>query len=73
MIGIADFPIGAMENWGLVTYREAYILFDKVNSSYVSKQTVAIIVGHELSHMWFGNIVTMVIKEKKIHLIFKKR
>lgn len=50
---------GAMENWGLVTYRETALLVDPKNSSLVSKQTVAIVVGHELAHQWFGNIVTM--------------
>ena len=48
-----------MENWGLVTYRETALLVDPKNSSLQSKQTVAIVVGHELAHQWFGNIVTM--------------
>lgn len=48
-----------MENWGLVTYRETALLVDPKNSSLMSKQTVAIVVGHELAHQWFGNIVTM--------------
>ncbi len=48
-----------MENWGLVTYRETALLIDPDNSSLQSKQTVAIVVGHELAHQWFGNIVTM--------------
>jgi puromycin-sensitive aminopeptidase len=48
-----------MENWGLVTYRETTLLIDPNNSSLMSKQTVAIVVGHELAHQWFGNIVTM--------------
>lgn len=59
MIAIADFAAGAMENWGLVTYRDTCLLCDTSNSSMVSKQTVAIVVGHELAHQWFGNIVTM--------------
>jgi len=59
MIAIQDFAAGAMENWGLVTYRDTCILVDQANSSLVSKQTVAIVVGHELAHQWFGNIVTM--------------
>jgi puromycin-sensitive aminopeptidase len=59
MIAIADFAAGAMENWGLVTYRDTCLLADQKNSSLVSKQTVAIVVGHELAHQWFGNIVTM--------------
>ena len=48
-----------MENWGLVTYRETALLVDPDNSSLQSKQRVAVVVGHELAHQWFGNIVTM--------------
>ncbi len=44
----------------MVTYRETALLVDSQNSSLMSKQTVAIVVGHELAHQWFGNIVTMV-------------
>ena len=59
LIAIADFAAGAMENWGLVTYRETALLVDPDNSSLQSKQRVAVVVGHELAHQWFGNIVTM--------------
>lgn len=51
---------GAMENWGLVTYRETAVLVDPENSSAHTKQWVALVVGHELAHQWFGNLVTMV-------------
>jgi aminopeptidase 2 len=59
MVAIPDFSAGAMENWGLVTYRTAYLLFDEKNSSLKTKQNVAYVVGHELAHQWFGNLVTM--------------
>ncbi|XP_078311638.1 puromycin-sensitive aminopeptidase-like [Crassostrea virginica] len=59
LIAIADFAAGAMENWGLVTYRETALLVDPQNSSSKSKQWVALVVGHELAHQWFGNLVTM--------------
>ena len=49
-----------MENWGLITYREDALLLDPENSSLETKRWVAIIVGHELAHQWFGNLVTMV-------------
>ena len=49
-----------MENWGLVTYRETALLIDPENSSSHAKQWVALVVGHELAHQWFGNLVTMV-------------
>ena len=59
MIAIADFAMGAMENWGLVTYREVDILIDEVASGVTTKQRVAYVVAHELAHQWFGNLVTM--------------
>nr|XP_023015706.1 puromycin-sensitive aminopeptidase-like [Leptinotarsa decemlineata] len=59
LVAIADFCAGAMENWGLVTYRETCLLVDPQNSSAVSKQWIALVVGHELAHQWFGNLVTM--------------
>ncbi|XP_072390827.1 puromycin-sensitive aminopeptidase [Diabrotica undecimpunctata] len=59
LIAIADFSAGAMENWGLVTYRETCLLVDPKNTSAVSKQWIALVVGHELAHQWFGNLVTM--------------
>ncbi|KAB2619252.1 aminopeptidase M1-like [Pyrus ussuriensis x Pyrus communis] len=58
MVAIPDF-FGAMENYGLVTYREMLLLFDEHNSSAANKQMVATVVAHELAHQWFGNLVTM--------------
>ncbi len=57
-VAIPDFEAGAMENWGLVTYRESCLLVDK-NSSLDAKKSVAVTIAHELSHQWFGNLVTM--------------
>ena len=51
--------MGAMENWGLVTYREAALMIDADKASIQQKQRVAIVVAHELAHQWFGNLVTM--------------
>jgi aminopeptidase N len=48
-----------MENWGLVTYREIALLADPKTASIATKQYVAMVVAHELSHQWFGNLVTM--------------
>ncbi|KAG2578560.1 hypothetical protein PVAP13_6NG203300 [Panicum virgatum] len=59
MIAIPDFAAGAMENYGLVTYRETALLYDELQSSASNKQQVAITVAHELAHQWFGNLVTM--------------
>ena len=58
MIAIADFSSGAMENWGLITYRETALLIDS-SSGITQKQRVAYVVAHELAHQWFGNLVTM--------------
>ncbi|XP_013400083.2 putative aminopeptidase-2 [Lingula anatina] len=58
MIAIPDFAAGAMENWGLITYRETALLYDPAVSSLGNKQSVAIIVSHELAHQWFGNLVS---------------
>lgn len=58
-MAIPDFGTGAMENWGLITYRETNLLFDEKESSSVNKQRVASVIAHELVHQWFGNIVTM--------------
>ncbi|XP_013782586.1 puromycin-sensitive aminopeptidase-like [Limulus polyphemus] len=59
LIAISELSPGAMENWGLVTYRETCLLVDPQNTSADSKQRIALIVGHELAHQWFGNLVTM--------------
>ncbi|XP_075932322.1 aminopeptidase N-like [Anarhichas minor] len=58
-IALPDFYFGAMENWGLVTYRETNLLYDPVTSSSRNKETTATIIAHELAHMWFGNLVTL--------------
>nr|XP_060635604.1 glutamyl aminopeptidase [Anolis sagrei ordinatus] len=58
-IAIPDFGTGAMENWGLITYRETNLLYDPQESAASNKQRVAAVVAHELVHQWFGNIVTM--------------
>ncbi len=59
MIAIPDFAAGAMENWGAVTYRESALLIDEGRSSTGNKQWVALVIAHELAHMWFGDLVTM--------------
>ena len=59
MVAIPDFSAGAMENWGLITYRVVDLLFDEKTSGASTKQRVAEVVQHELAHQWFGNLVTM--------------
>ncbi|XP_023019123.2 aminopeptidase A isoform X2 [Leptinotarsa decemlineata] len=59
MVAIPDFVSGAMEHWGLVTYRETALLYTNTTHSTANKQRVATVVAHELAHSWFGNLVTM--------------
>uniref|UniRef100_A0A8B9QL75 Aminopeptidase n=1 Tax=Apteryx owenii TaxID=8824 RepID=A0A8B9QL75_APTOW len=59
LAAIPDFQSGAMENWGLTTYRESALLYDPEKSSASSKLWTTMIIAHELAHQWFGNLVTM--------------
>uniref|UniRef100_A0A8C9U5U2 Aminopeptidase n=1 Tax=Scleropages formosus TaxID=113540 RepID=A0A8C9U5U2_SCLFO len=59
LAAIPDFQVGAMENWGLTTYRESALLFDPTKSSASEKLGITMIIAHELAHQWFGNLVTM--------------
>lgn len=57
-VALPDFSSGAMENWGLITYRETALLADS-SAGVASRQYIATVVAHELSHQWFGNLTTM--------------
>lgn len=58
-VALPDFSQGAMENWGLITYREIALLANPKSTSINSKHYIATVIAHELSHQWFGNLVTM--------------
>ncbi|HXV70301.1 MAG TPA: M1 family metallopeptidase [Acidimicrobiia bacterium] len=58
-IAIPDFAAGAMENVGLITYRDAYLVIDPDKASQGEKQNSLDVIGHEIAHQWFGNLVTM--------------
>ncbi|CAH1780041.1 unnamed protein product [Owenia fusiformis] len=58
-IVIPDFRSGAMENWGLVTYRNTRMLFNPKYCRQADKFSIAEVIVHELAHQWFGNLVTM--------------
>ncbi|XP_077418111.1 leucyl-cystinyl aminopeptidase [Vanacampus margaritifer] len=58
LVAIPDFLAGAMENWGLITFRETTLLVG-AHSSLMEKSVVASVIAHELAHQWFGNLVTM--------------
>lgn len=59
LVALPDFASGAMENWGLITFREQALFVDPANTSLPNKQYAAMVVAHELAHQWFGNLVTM--------------
>ena len=59
LLAVHEFSAGAMENWGLVTYRTTAVLFDEKTSEPRYRNRVAYVVAHELAHQWFGNLVTM--------------
>lgn len=47
-----------MENWGLVTYLEKFLLYDANKHSYKRKFNVVNLIAHEYSHQWFENLVS---------------
>jgi puromycin-sensitive aminopeptidase len=59
MLAIPDFAAGAMENLGAITYRETALLVDEAAASHAERERVADVVAHEIAHMWFGDLVTM--------------
>ena len=59
LIGLDTFVFGGMENWGLITFTASVFYFDPESASDRLLHTAAYIIGHELAHMWFGNLVTM--------------
>lgn len=58
MVALPDFGFNAMENWGLITFRESALLYDANMSTELNKKRVAEVISHELAHQWFGNLVT---------------
>lgn len=59
MIGIPDFTVGGMENWGAITFRDVVLLVDEEKSSVMRKKVSAEVISHELWHQWSGDLVTM--------------
>lgn len=60
LIAIPDFQSGAMENWGLTTYRETSLLYDPEVSSTSDKLWVTLVIGHELAHQVSKERVTQI-------------
>ncbi|EXB36747.1 Puromycin-sensitive aminopeptidase [Morus notabilis] len=59
LVAVPEFAAGAMENYGLIVYRENELLYDPLHSTTARKQRNAIVAAHEVAHQWFGNLVTM--------------
>ncbi|CAF1272229.1 unnamed protein product [Rotaria sp. Silwood1] len=58
LLAVPDFASGAMENWGLVSFREDRIIFNEKIASIIQKQQLGETMAHEIAHFWFGNYVT---------------
>lgn len=58
LVGLPEFPAGAMEHWGVIGFRESRLFYTSKDNSVINKQRVALIVAHELAHFWFGNYAT---------------
>ena len=54
---VPEFNAGAMENPGLVTFRDEFIYRSAVTDT--ERQTRAMVIAHEMAHMWFGDLVTL--------------
>lgn len=59
IIAVPDFEAGAMENAAALTFREILLLVDEHHSSVGARRGVAEVLAHEMTHMWFGDLVTM--------------
>lgn len=59
LVSVPDFAMGAMENWGLIFFRDACLLLDEKSASTEMQRRVASVITHEIVHQWFGNLVTM--------------
>src|SRR5262249_4140179 len=60
LVAVPEFGPGAMENPGLITFREEVLLLDPARAPTASRRGMAATVAHELAHQWFGDLVTMV-------------
>ncbi len=59
LVAVPNFTSGAMENAGLVTFREQLLLVDPADASAWQLRGAQSVIAHELAHMWFGDLVTM--------------
>lgn len=59
LLALPDFAFGAMENAGAVFFRDSILLLDAAQASLADRKRTGEVIAHELSHMWFGDLVTM--------------
>ncbi|KAM6980560.1 endoplasmic reticulum aminopeptidase 1-like [Aplochiton taeniatus] len=59
LVAIPDFESGAMENWGLATFRETSLIYEEEGDNLKDQLRICLVTAHELAHQWFGNLVTM--------------
>jgi aminopeptidase N len=59
LMAVPEFGFGAMENAGLASFREELILIDPTSAGAEARRMMATSVAHEISHHWFGNLVTI--------------
>ncbi|MCA9349498.1 M1 family metallopeptidase [Candidatus Saccharibacteria bacterium] len=59
MVALPEFEACAMENWGLITYREVCLIYDSSSTNVFIEQFIVEVIAHEIAHQWFGNLVTM--------------
>ena len=59
LVAVPEFAYGAMENAGLITFRDDLLLLDQASASAAQRRSNASVICHEMAHMWFGDLVTM--------------
>ena len=67
-MAVPDFAAGAMENWGLILYRETALLYEEGVSSSAYKQRVAVVIAHELAHMVCNSNPILTVNKDFFHL-----
>jgi hypothetical protein len=59
LVAVPDFAAGAMENAGLITFRDSLLLTDPQHATTSIRRSQAEVIAHELAHQWLGDLVTM--------------
>ncbi len=59
LVAVPEFGAGAMENPGMITFREELMLLDPDHAPTATRRAMASVLAHELAHHWFGDLVTM--------------